>query len=138
MGDMLATVYVSVGVSVFVAGLFIVMSVNFVIAERQAEYAILKCLGYQRGRLGATILAQALGEVGLASLISVPLGIAVGLYLNRRLTHAWFEVIPIVRPGDVAQVLGLALILVPACLYPGLRMLNRLDIAAALASRNIE
>lgn len=138
MAEMLGLVHVASGVSVFVAMLFIFMSVNFVISERRAEYATLKCLGYDRGRLGATILAQAFGEAGLAALLSIPVGITLAMYLNARVSQAWYEVIDIVRPGDVAQVVAMALALIPASSYPGLRMLNRLNIVDALRARTIE
>jgi len=138
MSEMLGLVYLASGVSVFVAMLFIVMSVNVVISERQVEYATLKCLGYGRGRLSATILAQAFGEGGLAALVSIPLGLALAMYLNAQMSRAWYEVVNIIHPTDVAQILALAFVLIPVSSYPGLRMLDRLDIVGALGTRAIE
>ena len=99
MSEMLGLVYLASGVSVFIAMLFIFMSVNVVISERRAEYATFKCLGWGRGRLGATILAQALGEGGLAALVSIPVGLGLAVYLNARMSQAWYEVVNIVRAG---------------------------------------
>lgn len=138
MSEMLQVVYLACGVSVFVAMLFIVMSVNFTIGERQAEYATFACLGYGRVRLGLTILSQAFGEGGLAALVSIPIGAALAVYLNARMSHAWYEVIDIFRLQDVAQILGVALALIPVSSYPGLRALNRLNVVQALGSRTIE
>ena len=135
---MMRMVYVNLGVSVFVAMLFIFMSVNLVISERQAEYATFKCLGYGRGRLRAMILAQAFGEGGLAALVSIPVGIVLALYLNARISQAWHQVIDIFRVEDFVLVLAIAMALIPVSAYPGLRILNRLSIVDALGSRKIE
>ncbi len=138
MSDMLGLVYLASGVSVFIAMLFIFMSVNFVIGERRAEYAMFKCLGWGRGRLGATVLVQGLGEGGLAALVSIPVGLGLALYLNARMSQAWYEVLNIFHPGDVAKVLATAFVLIPVSAYPGLRALNRLNIVNALGTRVIE
>jgi len=138
MSGMMRMVYVDLGVSVSVAMLFIFMSVNLAISERQGEYATFKCLGYGRGRLGAMVLAQAYGEGGAAALVSIPVGIVLALYLNARVSQAWHQVIDIFRAGDFALVLVIAMALIPVSAYPGLRILNRLSIVEALGSRRIE
>ncbi len=135
---MMKMVYVNLGVSVSIATFFIFMSVNLVISERQAEYATFKCLGYGRARLGAMVLAQAFGEGGLATLLSIPVGIVLALYLNARLSQAWHQVIDIFRVEDFILVLGFAMALIPVSAYPGLRILNRLNIVDALGTRKIE
>jgi ABC-type antimicrobial peptide transport system permease subunit len=136
--EMLQLVYLAAGVSVLIAMVLIFMGVTAAISERQAEYATLQCLGYGRRRLGAIILAQAFGEGGLAALLSLPIGVALAVYLNVRMSAAWHEIITVVRPADVAQVLLTAFVLIPVAAYPGLRALDRLNIAGALAARSLE
>jgi putative ABC transport system permease protein len=136
--EMLQLVYLAAGVSVLIAMVLIFMGVTAAISERQADYATLQCLGYGRRRLGAIILAQAFGEGGLAALLSLPIGVALAVYLNVRMSAAWHEIITVVRPADVAQVLLTAFVLIPVAAYPGLRALDRLNIAGALAARSLE
>ena len=135
---MMKMVYVDLGVSVFVAMLFIFMSVNLVISERQTEYAAFKCLGYGHVRLGAMVLVQAFSEGGLAALLSIPIGIVLAVYLNARVSQAWHQVIDIFRVEDFMLVLATAMALIPVSAYPGLRILNRLSIVDALGTRKIE
>ena len=135
---LLDLVYLASGVGVVVAMLFIVMSVNFAISERQVEYATFKCLGYGGGRLATTILAQAFGEGGLAALVSIPVGIGLAMYLNARMSEARHEVISTFHAGDVARVLVTAFTLIPLAAAPGLRMLNQLNLARVLGTRSIE
>jgi len=136
--DMMRVVSVACGVSLFVAMLFIVMSVHFTISSRRTEYATLACLGYGGGRLAAAILAQALGEGGCAAVLSVPVGIVLARYINAQMSQAWYDVIDIFRATDVARILILALLLIPLSSYPGLRMLQRLPLVSVLGRREME
>ena len=138
VSGMMKMIYVDLGVSVFVAMLFIFMSVNLVISERQTEYATFKCLGYGRGRLRAMVLAQAFSEGGLAALVSIPVGILLAVYLNARVSQAWHRVFNIFRWEDFILVLVIAMALIPFSAYPGLRILDRLNIVDALGTRKIE
>jgi len=130
-------VYVSLGVSIFSSTLFIAMSVSLVISERRAEYATFRCLGYGRGKLAEMVLVHTMVEGGLASLVSIPVGLALGVYLNARMSQTWYHVFNIFRPGDFILVLAVALILMPIAAWPAVRTLNRLIIVEALATRRI-
>ncbi len=138
MSGVMQIVYVDTLVSVFVGALFVFSSVNLSIAERQGEYATLRCLGYGGRQIGAIILTEALGLGGLAALLSVPLGMVLAQFLNARMSEAWYEVITIFRPGDFGVVVTLAIALVPVAAYPGFRMVQALDIAGALRTKTIE
>ncbi|MFQ5897434.1 MAG: FtsX-like permease family protein [Candidatus Methylomirabilia bacterium] len=138
MGEMMGIVYMAAGVSIFVAMLFIFTSVNFVITERGAEYATFKSLGYSQRRLRAVILTEALGQGGLAAILSIPVGVGLAVFLNARMSQAWYEVINIFRVFDFIGVLGAAIAVMPISAYPGLRMIDRLNIAHAIRTRIIE
>ncbi|MFQ5830126.1 MAG: FtsX-like permease family protein [Candidatus Methylomirabilia bacterium] len=138
MTEMMGIVYMATGVSIFVAMLFIFTSVNLVITERRAEYATFKSLGYGRRRLRAVILTETLGQGSLAALLSIPVGIGLAVFLNARMSQAWYEVINIFRATDFVQVLAIAMALMPVSAYPGLRMIDRLNIAHAIRTRIIE
>jgi putative ABC transport system permease protein len=138
MSEMMGIVHLATGVSVFVAMLFIVTSINLAIAERRSEYATLKSLGYGPSRLQAIILTEALGQAGGAAVLSVPIGIGLAAFLNARMSQAWYEVMTIVRAGDVAGMLLAAVALALASASPGLRTVARLDLARVLRTRTIE
>jgi len=130
-------VYVSLGVSIFSSTLFIAMSVSLVISERRAEYATFRCLGYGRRKLGAMVLVHTMVEGGLASLVSIPVGVVLGVYLNARMSRTWYHVFNIFRAGDFTLVLAVALVLMPLAAWPAIRTLNRLVLVDALATRRI-
>jgi putative ABC transport system permease protein len=138
MSEMMRLVYLATAISVFVAMLFIFMSVNLAVTERQPEYATFKCLGYDWRRLRAMILTEAFGEGALAAILSVPVGLGLAAFLNSRLSAAWYEVMNIFHPGDVAVVLAVAMLLIPVAAFPGLRIVRRLDIVTALRTRILE
>jgi ABC-type antimicrobial peptide transport system permease subunit len=138
MSEMMRIVYLATAVSVFVAALFVFMSVNLSVTERLAEYAMFQCLGYDRRRMRGMILTEAFGEGLLAALASIPIGIALARLLNARMGEAWYEVITVFSPGDFATVLVGALGLLPLAAFPGLRIIAHLDIVTALRTRTFE
>jgi putative ABC transport system permease protein len=134
---MVRLINVNVVVSLTVALLFIVMSINLVIGERQTEYATFKCLGYSRRSLWAMVAGQALAECLTAAILAVPIAAVLAVYLNLRVSQAWHPVSHIFRVMDFVLVLLPALLLVPLAAYPGLRLLDRLHIAQVLGGRRI-
>jgi hypothetical protein len=76
-------------------------------------------------------MAQALG----AAILSVPVGLALSVHLNARLSESWFHVETFPLAADTLRSRVSALLLIPFGAYPGFRHVRDLDVSLALRHR---
>src|SRR5439155_16071215 len=125
-------------VSLFVAMLVILTSINLSVLENARDFATLRTLGYSQGSIATAILTEAgLYAVG-AVLLSIPVAAAISAYLNQRMAVAWFQVESIFPAAAFAKVLVPALVLIPLGSWPGIRHVMSHGTLASLRSRILE
>lgn len=109
-------IYVAAFFSIAVALLFMISSASFTILRRRAEYAMLAVLGFS-ARFRTLVI---IGEIALLGLLGAaltgPAGLAMALFLNRKLSQAWFGIGTVFSPFDLVAIVvpALALIVVIA------------------------
>jgi ABC-type antimicrobial peptide transport system permease subunit len=135
---MIGVLDIAAGISIFVAVLFILTSINLSVLETEGEFATLKAIGYGRGSITRIIVTEALVYAIGAVLLSVPVAMTLSVYLNHRMGEAWFRVDSFFFASEFARVLLPALVLIPLGAYPGLRYIFQLDISNAIRARIIE
>ena len=123
------------GLSIAVAVLFICTSVSLTVKERRFEYVMLRILGFGNGQVAGIIVAETLILGLAAAALAIPVGYAVGDYLNGQLGAAWFHVPTLAVPGDFARVLLPALALIPLAALPPIIGILRADLAGGLGDR---
>jgi len=119
----------SMGVSIVIATLFLLGIVLMNILEREMEFATLRAIGYNRRAITKIVLTELLAETVSAVLISLPLAVALALYINYEQGKIYFHIPTTVRAADLFQVSLWALLFIPVASLPGLRHLFRLNIA---------
>jgi len=135
---MIGVLNVCAAVSIFLAGLFILTSINLSVLETKSEFATLKAIGYGERWITRIVLIETAVYAAGAMLVSVPVGTLVSIYLNRRMGQAWFRVDDFFSPLEFATVLVPALLLVPVAAYPALRHILGMPISDSLSTRAIE
>ena len=105
------------------------------LSERERELASLRVLGFTQGEIGYILL----GELGLLTLLAIPVGMAVGVGLVGILVLALqsdlYRLPLILRPDNYAMGI---LVVVVSAIVSGIivwRRLGRLDLLAALKTR---
>ncbi len=135
---MIVVLDIAAGISIFVAVLFILTSINLSILESEGELTTLRAIGYGRGSIARIIFSEACVYAVGAALLSIPIAVILSIYLNHRLSQAWFRVDNFFFPVEFAKVLLPALLLIPLGAYPGLRYLFQLDLSKAIRTKTIE
>lgn len=138
LSPMIVVLDIAAGISLFVALLFTLTSVNLSVLENEGEFATLQAIGYGRGSIARIVFTETWVYAIGAVLLSVPVAVLLTLYLNHRIGQAWFRVDTFFFLSEFAKLLGPALILIPLGASLGLRRIFRLDISAALRTRAIE
>lgn len=110
-------------------------SARIALAERGRELASLRVLGLTRGEISWILL----GELGLLTLLAIPLGWAAGLALCAWMTSAWqidlFRMPLAVEPRTFALSAGVVLIAAAGSSLLVRRKLDQLDLVAVLKTR---
>ncbi|MGD2114020.1 MAG: hypothetical protein PVG07_03145 [Acidobacteriota bacterium] len=107
-------IYVAAVFSVGVALLFMVSSASFTILQRRAEYAMLSILGFS-GRFLTFVIVGEIALLGvLGAALTGPVGLGLALYLNRKLSEAWFGIGTVFSPVDLAAIALPAIVLFAA------------------------
>ncbi|MCH8900445.1 MAG: ABC transporter permease, partial [Acidobacteria bacterium] len=136
INDFIGFFYVFVGVMLFFGGamafalIFNTISVN--VAERSTEYATLRANGLSSRSIGALIT----GENVLLTAIGIAPGLIVGYIVSSWFMHSYTsDILQFdleMRPSTLVLA-GLAMILVALLsVIPGIRTVNRLDIASVV------
>ena len=130
-----ALLNVAVGISIFIAILFILSSMILNLREREGEYACFRSLGLGESML-ATILLIELITLGLISIFaSLPSSFVFSKYLNEGMSKAWFEVVLFLNISDFLKVIIVILILLPSIAFFGLWHIHKLDIPTIVGKR---
>ena len=132
---MVGVLDLAAAINIFVAVLFVLTSINLSVLETEGEFATLKAVGYGPGALGRIVFTEAGAEALGAALLSLPVGFALSVYLNARLSESWFQVDNFFLASEYAKLLLPALVLVPLGAYPGFRHVRDVDISLALRDR---
>lgn len=125
-------------ISVFVALLFIFTSSNMGIMEREGEYATLKSIGYDNSHIFMSILSEALILTTMGGIFSVPLAIAVSIYLNHIMSNAWFDIENFFYVSDFMKGIIPLMVFGPLSVIPALKYVFNMNIQKALKIRMIE
>jgi len=107
-------------VSLFVACLVILTSVNLMVLENERDFGTLQALGYSRRLIATAVLTEAGAYAVGAALLAIPIGAAVSVYLNDRMGAAWIQLQNAFPPTAFIAVLGPALFLIPLGSVPGI------------------
>lgn len=129
--------YSSVGVSIFIALFFLLASVLLNVGERETEFATLRAVGYSRGMISGIVLTELLAEALTAVLLSVPVAVALGFFINYRQGQIYFHIPTVVSWSGLLAVSAWSLVLVPLASIPGLRHLFGLDIARLFREKGV-
>jgi ABC-type antimicrobial peptide transport system permease subunit len=125
-------------VSLFVATLVILTSINLSVLENERDFGTLQALGYGRRLIAKIILTEASTYAVGAVLVSIPIAIALSVYINDRMGAAWIQVHNTFRTSVFANVLLPALALIPLGSYPGIRHVVSRAALASIRSRILE
>jgi len=125
-------------VSLFVATLVILTSINLMVLENERDFGTLQALGYSTRLIATAVLAQAGVYAVGAVLLGVPFSAAISVYLNDRMGAAWIQLQNTFPPVAFLRVLGPALFLIPLGCYPGLRHVTSRAALASIRSRMLD
>ena len=125
-------------VSLFVATLVILTSINLSVLENERDFATLQALGYGRRLIAKIVLTEAAVCAVGAILLSVPIAVLISIYLNDRMGAAWIQIQDNFPPLAFVKVLVPALALIPLGCYPGIRHVVSRAALASIRSRVLE
>ncbi len=110
-------------------------SARIALAERGRELASLRVLGFTRGEIAYILL----GELGLLTLISIPVGFAIGYglcaYLASQFTTDLYRIPLVVETSTYAFAASVVLVSTLLCAFVVWRKLAQLDLIAVLKTR---
>ncbi len=119
----LAVVGVLVGIGFVVGGAVIALTTYTATVERSREFGVLKAVGASAGFLYRVVLRQSL----IVGVLGATLGVAVAVGATRLIRSGVPEFITVLRPLDVAGVLGIAVVMAIAASYVPVRRIDRID-----------
>ena len=135
MGNLDGIIHASIGVGVGIALLFLFGSVVMNLLEREMEYATLRALGYDAGRISRMVLTELLLEGTTAVLLSAPLAVLLALFINHQSSQIYFPIATVVKGTDLMRVSLWALVAIPLASLPALRHLFRMNIATVVRQK---
>ncbi len=134
----IAIVNITAMISIGIALLFLLTSLNLAVAERVGEYATLRSLGCDPPMLAGMVRIEGLAQASLAALVALPAAVLISVYLNGRLGEAWFPLALSIGLNQILPpILGL-LILAPIVALPAVRGVLSVDLASVLRQRVVE
>ncbi len=138
MQELMGIVRVSTIFSIIVAIIFIYTNTNLVIFERKREFALLKSLGYGKKSIQKIILSQILVNGSLGGFFSIPVAITTAIFLNHRLSKAWYHIGNYFVVSDFIWLILIAITLMPLMALPAIKFIQDFEISEILHLRNIE
>ena len=110
-------------------------SVRIALSERARELATLRVLGFTRLEIAYLLL----GEIGVVTLFSLPLGVGAGIllawYLSLKFATELFRVPLVIEEATLGLAAAIILATTLACALLVRRRLDRLDLIAVLKTR---
>jgi len=125
-------------VSLFVACLVVLTSINLMVLENERDFGTLQALGYSRRLIATAVLTEAGVYAMGAVLLGIPIGAAVSVYLNDRMGAAWIQLQNAFPPAAFVAVLGPALLLIPLGSVPGIHHVIGRSTLASIRSRILD
>jgi len=115
------------GAALSLAIVFTTVTVN--ILERRREIATMRTLGEGKGRIAGMITIENLflGLVGV--ILGIPLGYALALFFFSLFQTDMMTFTPIIFPRTYLMTVGLVILIMLISQIPGIRHINRLDLA---------
>ncbi|MCK4413582.1 MAG: ABC transporter permease [Candidatus Eisenbacteria sp.] len=138
LDEEIAIVNITMMISLAVALVFFLASLNLAVSERAGEYATLRSLGCAPGTLAGMIRIEGFAQAILAALLALPVGVLVSWFLNGRLAMAWFPITMSFGLQEVLPPLAAILVLSPVAVLPALRTIQHAELARALRRRVME
>lgn len=127
--------YIAEAFGVGVAILFIFSNVAFTILPRKSEYGLLRIIGFADQTVAAMIIAEVV-LVGLASaVLAIAIGYGLAVFLNFKLSEAWFTVNTMATTRDFWIILVPALFLLPVAAWPTIRIILKEELPHTLRER---
>ncbi len=112
-----------------------VLSCQFAIGERETEVATLQANGVGRSWIRRAITAENLVTVGMGLLPGLLLGwLSAGLFI-RQFSTDQFQLDPVLHPVSLMEAVALITVCALVAQVPGLRRLDRLDLATKVRER---
>lgn len=115
-----------VAIAFLVGALIVGLTIYTAVVEKVKEYGILKALGMRNWRLYTVVFEQAL----TASIFGFAGGSLLSLAAGRGIELLWPQFLVIVRPLDLAQVAGIALLMAVVAAYIPARYVANIDPAS--------
>lgn len=134
-GEKIGIIRIGAAFSVFIALLFIFCSVSFTVLKRKQEYVMLRILGFSDGTVALTIIIEVMVLGALAVLLAVPVGYGAAVFLNDRVSEAWFNVTLVAEPGDFLRTLIPGFLLMPIAAIGAIRQVLREPMDKSLRER---
>jgi|GEM_PF-3455371 len=125
-------------ISIGVGALFLITSLNFAIGERLGEYATLRALGCNSKMIRDILQVEGMTQVILAAALSVPVGLLISIFLNGRLSRAWFPLITVVKVGDIIPSIMLMISFGYLSIILVYRQIIQSNLSSILRVRNVE
>ncbi|MDQ0121865.1 ABC-type antimicrobial peptide transport system permease subunit [Pseudomonas lini] len=129
-------IHISALMSIAIALLFAVTSMNFSIVGRRGEYGVLRILGFSDRSVSLIMLCETFSVALLAGVVAIPLGYVLGAVLNHRLTDVWFKINTDPAFSDFWRVILPALVIIPFAAMPAIRHVFRIPAVDTLKLRN--
>lgn len=135
MVQLRSVINVAIGISIFMAVLFLVSSLTINILEREAEYATLGALGYTNLSISRIVLTEIMTESLCALVLSIPISILTAYYLNFEMARAWFRIDMFLYYKDFLTIMVPAFLATPIASLPGLKTIFSLNLPQTLGVR---
>lgn len=119
----------------FLAFLFVLSVLGFLLLERENEYATLRSMGYGTKEIAKAVLIEVLTLGSFGFSCSLAAWVVISLALRALLAYAWFHVPMDFRATDIAHVAVPTIAFFVIAAIPGIRGLMRLELATVLRSR---
>jgi ABC-type antimicrobial peptide transport system permease subunit len=129
-------IHISALMSIAIALLFAITSMNFSIVGRRGEYGVLRILGFSDRSVSLIMLCETLSIAVVAGIVAIPLGYGLGAVLNHRLTDVWFKINTDPAFSDFWRVILPALVIIPFAAMPAIRHVFRIPAVDTLKLRN--
>jgi putative ABC transport system permease protein len=124
-----------VAIGLAVGALFLISSLAMSVLERQAEFAILRALGWGMRDLATVVVAESIVLTLSGAIVASLLAPAIASPLMQRINSAWFHVSYNLRPTNFLAVVVPALVLAIAVALQTSSRLGRLDVGRAVRTR---
>ena len=134
--EILIIIRIGAAFSIAIALLFIFCSISFTVLRRKSEYVMLRILGFSNGTVVATILTEVLFLGLVAVVLAIPVGYFTAVFLNSRVSEAWYHVQITAETKDFLRILLPGLLLMPVAAFGAVRVILKESLEKSLRDRH--